>query len=515
MASTYSTNLRIELMANGEKTNTWGTITNTNLGTLIEQAISGVVSVTHSNAADYTLTANNGSSDEARNMVLEIGGTLTAARNVVCPTADKLYFIRNATSGGFAITLKTAAGAGISVPNGSKKVLYCDGTNVVDAVTDFSSGAMVNGIAIVNLSASQTLTNKTITSPTITTPTISSPTLSGTLAGVVTIPDNIFTIVDNGDPTKAFVFQASGITAGQTRVLTIPDSDFTLVGLTLTQTLTNKTLTSPVINGGTITGAMIENTPIGTVTPAAGAFTTIAASGAVALSETVQIEDDFIRPPIALTHASPTAWNMASGSLFTWLMTSTAALSAPTGEVAGQTGELRITMDGTGNWVPAWDAAYKFPGNVTLRPDPTANAVTCYGYQVRGSDDVLIWKKWTSSQNSIGFFTEYLLDTTLTSSTTYNQAHGLGRYPALVQAFIECTTTDQGYSVGDRVNISSMSAADSGGGGDNSGVTTGMSATNAFVVIGGSNGIELHNKSTQAHDPIDLTDWDLYVRVYE
>lgn len=107
MPSTYSTNLRFELMATGEKSGTWGTISNTNIGTLIEQAISGVASVTHDDSASYSLTTGNGTSDEARNAVVVVTGTLTAARNLVVPSVDKLYVIKNSTSGGYNITVKT------------------------------------------------------------------------------------------------------------------------------------------------------------------------------------------------------------------------------------------------------------------------------------------------------------------------------------------------------------------------------------------------------------------------
>jgi hypothetical protein len=66
-------------------------------------------------------------------------GTLTAARNIICPTASKLYFVANNTTGGFAVTLKTSAGTGVSIPNGEAMVLYCNGTNVVNAITNFNA----------------------------------------------------------------------------------------------------------------------------------------------------------------------------------------------------------------------------------------------------------------------------------------------------------------------------------------------------------------------------------------
>jgi len=134
MPSTYTTNLRLTLPTDGELSGTWGSTVNTGVTALLETAISGRGSVAMADA-DYTLTTANGSADEARNMVVRMTGALTANRNVICPTAAKLYLFENATTGGFALTLKTAAGSGISVANGTSAFLRCDATNVVNAFT--------------------------------------------------------------------------------------------------------------------------------------------------------------------------------------------------------------------------------------------------------------------------------------------------------------------------------------------------------------------------------------------
>ena len=129
MASTYSTNLRLELIGTGEQQGSWGTTTNSNLGTLLEQAIGGYESITVSDVGDTTLTTANGSADQARNMTLNLVGTIGAARNVICPAAEKIYIVKNATTGGFAVTFKVTGQAGVSIPNGSTAVFYVDGTD--------------------------------------------------------------------------------------------------------------------------------------------------------------------------------------------------------------------------------------------------------------------------------------------------------------------------------------------------------------------------------------------------
>lgn len=134
MASTYSPSLRLELMATGDQSGTWGDTTNTNLGTLLEQAITGVLSVAQGDA-ELTLTALDGAVDQARNAVVNLTGAMTGAQNVIVPTEEKLYLIKNSTTGGFAVTVKTAAGSGVTVPATTARWVYCDGTNVVDGIS--------------------------------------------------------------------------------------------------------------------------------------------------------------------------------------------------------------------------------------------------------------------------------------------------------------------------------------------------------------------------------------------
>lgn len=143
--STYSTNLGLTLIGTGEEAGTWGTTTNTNLGTLLEQAISGYVTQAITDGADTFVTIPNGASGVARNMFLECTGALTAARALVVPANKKLYFIYNNTTGGFAVRVKVAGQTGIWVPNGKKMLLVCNGTDVVVA-TSYMEGDVVGNV---------------------------------------------------------------------------------------------------------------------------------------------------------------------------------------------------------------------------------------------------------------------------------------------------------------------------------------------------------------------------------
>jgi len=151
MASTYSSNLKIELIATGEQSGTWGVTTNTNLGTALEEAIVGYGNPDFTSDADLTISLTDANTTQvARNLVLNVTSSvsLTATRNLIVPTIEKPYLVINATTGSQSITVKTSAGTGVTVPNGARMFLYVDGTNVVNTVTNLPSGATVGGVAI-------------------------------------------------------------------------------------------------------------------------------------------------------------------------------------------------------------------------------------------------------------------------------------------------------------------------------------------------------------------------------
>ena len=134
MASTYSTNLALELIGTGDQSGTWGTTTNTNLGTLIEQAISGYTTYAASGGTD-TITIPNGATGTARNMFIEFTGT--GGGTVLVPTNKKLYFVYNNTSS--AITVKVSGQTGVSVPAAAKMILVNNGTDIVVATNYLAS----------------------------------------------------------------------------------------------------------------------------------------------------------------------------------------------------------------------------------------------------------------------------------------------------------------------------------------------------------------------------------------
>lgn len=131
MASTYSS-LKIELITTGEQTGTWGTTTNTNLGTALEEAIVGRATANFTSDANLTLTLTDTNATQvARNLVLNVtsGVSLTTTRDLIVPAIEKPYIIQNNTTGSQSIRV-IVAGASVTVPNGKTAYIYNDGTDV-------------------------------------------------------------------------------------------------------------------------------------------------------------------------------------------------------------------------------------------------------------------------------------------------------------------------------------------------------------------------------------------------
>ena len=133
MASTYSSDLKLELMATGENAGTWGTKTNTNLN-LVQQAVAGYEEISAA-SSDVTLAMSDATISNARNATIKLTGTLAANRTVTCPDSiEKVYNIIDGTDhAGYTLTFKTASGTGVLLCEGNCYVLYADGTNVVKA----------------------------------------------------------------------------------------------------------------------------------------------------------------------------------------------------------------------------------------------------------------------------------------------------------------------------------------------------------------------------------------------
>ena len=145
MANTTSASLKLTVQATGENSGTWGQFTNTNL-LILEQAIGGYTGVALNATTGATLTFSNGVLSNGKDQVIKLTGTITSNVNVVIPDGiEKTYIIENSTVGAFAVTFKTSSGTGItwSTTDKGKKILYSDGTNILEGIT--STGNITTG----------------------------------------------------------------------------------------------------------------------------------------------------------------------------------------------------------------------------------------------------------------------------------------------------------------------------------------------------------------------------------
>jgi len=341
--ATYSTSLKLTLIGDGEQTGTWGSTTNTNFGTLLEQAIVGQTTIIMANA-DYTLTNLNGTTDEARSAVIIVTGTQNATYSVIVPAVPKLYMVTNSLTSPQVAYIKMSGGTTTQVPNGQTMYLYCTGVigsswgvlNYVQNAQNLVTGGTITTGAIncTSLTSSGAVSGTTITAST----QFSGPGtgITGSAAGLSVGGTSL-----NVTGIVAVVNGGSGVTTstgtGNNVLSTSPTLVTPILGIPQSVTLTNATglpLTTgvtgtlPVANGGT-------------------GVTTSTGTGNVVLSASPTLTGSPIAPTqtagdnstkIATTAYVATAVTNATGALGTMSTQNANAVAITGGTINGVTG---------------------------------------------------------------------------------------------------------------------------------------------------------------------------------
>jgi hypothetical protein len=289
MSSTFS-NLKFELPGNGEQSGTWGTTTNTNIGTAIEQAIVGMATL---EAADFTANvctltlANTNAAQDARALCLNIAsGAVSAAGTVNVPAIQKPYIVINGSS--FTVTVKVSGQTGVAVPAGTRTIVYNNGTDVGTQLNWLNSLTLGTALPIASGGTGTTSTTfvNLATNVTGTLPVANGGSGGTTAAtartnfGATTLGGNLFTITNpsavtfprfNADNSVSALDAAAFRTAigagtGGGSVSSVAGTG-TVNGITLTGTVTSS---GNLTLGGTLSGVNLTSQVTGTLPAANG-----------------------------------------------------------------------------------------------------------------------------------------------------------------------------------------------------------------------------------------------------
>jgi hypothetical protein len=236
MASTYSS-LKFELMGTGDQSGTWGTTTNVNLGTAIEQAITGSGDVTFA-SADVTLTlSNTNGSQTARNLRLNLTGTSSGTHNLTVPNIEKFYIISNTLANN--IVVKNTTGATYTVPTGTTAQVFSTGVGIEPGLSFFEGAILSNAAVILGGSINATPVGATTAS----TGAFTNLSASGTVTFTTALP-----VTQGG--TGATTFSSGALLKGNTTGAIQTASAADIVGQIGSTAVTNATNATRIVNAG-------------------------------------------------------------------------------------------------------------------------------------------------------------------------------------------------------------------------------------------------------------------------
>jgi hypothetical protein len=351
MSSTFS-NLKFELIGNGEQSGTWGTTTNTNIGTAIEQAIVGMATLDSgdftANVATLTLSNTNAAQD-ARALCLNIAaGAVSAAGTINVPAIEKPYIVINGSS--YAVTVKVSGQTGVAVPAGTRTVVYNNGTDVGSQVSWLGSLTLGTALPIASGGTGQTTAAAAITALT-------------------------------GTQTSGQYLRSNGTNAV---LAAIQAADVPTLNQNTTGTAANVTGTVAVANGGTgLTSLTAGYIPYGNGTSAFGNESNLTYDD---VNNRLGVIGTGYSPNIALTDAATVAWDTTTGQVATFtFVSSNRTMGAPSSLVSGAFYALAVIQNAGSNTL-TWNSVFKWASGTAPTLSTAASAKDYFVFRSDGTN---------------------------------------------------------------------------------------------------------------------------------
>tara|TARA_R100000458_G_C8271277_1_gene245982 strand:+ start:92 stop:1225 length:1134 start_codon:yes stop_codon:yes gene_type:complete len=367
MSSTYTSRIKLELQADGENANTWGQRLNNNVIQLVDDAVAAYTTISIGSAS-YTLTNNDGATDEARSAILEFTGVVSTSINVIIPSQSKFYLVRDKTTreSDASYVLQTAGNAGISPAVSSRGVYFCDGTNI------HTLNAAGLGLGTV---ASFDVTDTSI---------VGKADVNGAVSAATAI------IIDN---TSTGGGAAVSIRAGWTvHGTSVEASTHVVTRDSATQITVN---TAQTLADDTVLTFKkpVSATQIPDVSAADARYVRVSTAdtirGAKIYTSIATFNGPVATPAVAVSYPGSLTLDFATGNTFiVSLSANNCSVNTPSNATAGQSGSIYFIQNVSGAHTVAFGNAWRFPEASAPSNSTSVSAVDLVVYNVRSATTI-------------------------------------------------------------------------------------------------------------------------------